>query len=191
MRRLVFAAPVTRATLLEFFAMRNVTCTSDIESEDTNDDALAIRWSQNEEMRTVTFRDDIGTQLQYLTIESESSDQEVSIESDIRHGPFQFWSIESVLGDFDAAITPENTIHTFAKLVTAAPEAQDPLFLRRIERALGHPAPEVRAECLELLSRVSWPELLVLITPLKRDPNGTVRHAATVASNEFRALGLG
>jgi hypothetical protein len=191
MRKLIFSAPVTRGALMEFFALGNWTCAREYEPEDAADEAHEIEWTQEDGLHNVTFCDDFAVQLEYLVLESDTPEQESVLEEDMRRGPFQFHTAESILSEFDAASTPEQAINAFAKIVIGAPEDCDKRFLQRIEKALNHNSPQVRAECLDLLPYVSWREVLPLVTHLRSDPDGSVRHNATVISDEFRALGLG
>jgi hypothetical protein len=190
MRKLIFSAPVTRGALMEFLALGNWTYTHEYEPDDYADNSVEIEWTQNEGTRKVTFYDDAATRLQYLALEGAGDDDE-SLESDVRRGPFQFESTEGILAAFDRAQSPDQAVDAFAKLVIVAPETADERFLRRIERALMHPSPTVRTECLDLLSYVSWHEILPLVTRLRSDPDGTVRHTASVIADEFKALVLG
>lgn len=191
MRKIIFSAPVTRGALMEFFALGNWTYAREYEPEDTQTEAHEIEWTQEDGLHNVTYCDDFAVQLEYLVLESDTPEQEVILEDDLRRGPFQFRTTESILSDFDSAKTPEQTIEAFTKLVIGAPEDCDERFLQRIERALTHTSPQVRAECLDLLPYVSWREVLPLVVQLRADSDGTVRHNATVISDEFRALGLG
>ncbi|MGC4064403.1 MAG: hypothetical protein QM784_07115 [Polyangiaceae bacterium] len=190
MRKLIFSAPITRGPLMEFFALRNWTLAQEYEPEDAQDDALRIEWIRGDSAR-VTFFDDFGARLQYLALEGDSDEEEAALEAEVRGGPFLFESMESVLGGFDRAQTNEDVIDAFARLVIAAPESVESEFLRRIDRALAHHSPVVRAECVNLLSYTTWHEILPLVTRLRTDPDGNVRHTAQVMSDEFKALVLG
>jgi hypothetical protein len=191
MRKLIFSAPVARGALMEFFALGNWTYTREYEPDDDDTEAHEIEWTQADGQNNITYCDDFAVQLGYLVLESDTKEQENVLETDVRRGPFLFHTTESILANFDSATTPEETIEAFAKLVIGAPEEYDERFLLRIKEALHHVSPYVRAECLDLLPYVSWHEILPLVMHLRADPDGTVRHNATVISDEFRALGLG
>lgn len=191
MRKILFSAPVTRGALMEFFALGNWTYAREYEPNDDDGDAHEIEWTQSDGMNSVTYCDDYAIRLEYLVLESDTTEQENVLEDDLRRGPFQFHTMESILNEFDAAVAPEPTVEAFAKLVIGAPDECDERFLERIKRALAHPSPQVRAECVDLLPYISWRELLPIVLHLRTDPDGTVRHNATIISDEFRALGLG
>jgi hypothetical protein len=176
---------------MEFFALGNWTYAREYEPEDATDETHEIEWTQDDGLHNVTYCDDFAVQLEYLVIESDTPEQELVLEEDLRRGPFQFHTKESILNDFDAASTNDETITAFGKLVIGSPEDCDEEFLSRIEKALNHPSPQVRAECIDLLPYVSWREILPLVSHLRSDPDGTVRHNASLISDEFRALGLG
>jgi hypothetical protein len=190
MRKLIFSAPITRGPLMEFFAERNWTLAQEYEPEDAQDAATQIEWVRGARAR-VTFFDDFGARLEYLVLEADGPEEEVELEAEIRGGPFLFESTESVLSGFDHAPSDEAIVDAFAKLVVAAPESVETEYLRRMARALSHPSPFVRAECLNLLSYTTWHEILPLVTRLRTDPDGTVRHTAQVMADEFKALVLG
>jgi hypothetical protein len=192
MRKLLFSTPVTRGTLTDYFAMNNWTFAAEHEQEDDDDDEPnQITWTQSEGLHTVTFFDDYGGRLQYLSIESDGPELEYALECDIRRGPFQFWSTETALGEFDEAVSEDEVIDAFSRLAVLAPEVVHPAFMSRFERALSHESARVRSECIELLSFVSWREILPLLGRMRTDPDGTVRHHASLMSDEYRALGLG
>jgi hypothetical protein len=175
---------------MEFFALRNWTLEQEYEPENAQDDALQIDWMRGVSAR-MTFFDDYGARLQYLALEGDSAEEESALEGEVRGGPFLFASVESILGGFDRAQSDEDIIDAFGRLVVAAPESVDAEFLKRIDRALLHPSPSVRAECVNLLSYTTWHEVLPLVARLRTDPDRNVRHTAQVMADEFKALVLG
>jgi hypothetical protein len=102
------------------------------------------------------------------------------------------WTLAELLREVDHAPSVADLCAALRKAGLGAPLEADPAFLQRFSTAARHPEVEVRMAAILEMSRVSWPEMLPLLTEVarsdrKRSVRATARkalHRTEQAANE-------